>query len=123
MPGLGDGPAARPDGGPLSTQLQFARVRFATLLREVNNFNQTSTTASNVDGVLDATAAIQLDFDENYDWVPSSLIAEIQFNLEGGRLRDLSALQQLARFAEVEDLKDVRFAPVRKETIVQPRVP
>lgn len=111
--GRGDWTAAQPDGGHLSTQLQFARVRLSTLLREVNNFNQTSITASNVDGVLDATAAIQLDFDKNYDWVPSSLIAEIQFNLEGGRLRDISALQQLARFAEVEDLKDVRFAPVR----------
>ncbi len=111
--GRGDWTAAQTDGGLLSTQLQFARVRLSTLLREVNNFNQTSLTASNVDGVLDATAAIHLDFDANYDWVPSSLIAEIQFNLEGGRLRDLSALQQLARFAEVEDLKDVRFAPVR----------
>ncbi|MEY2971801.1 MAG: hypothetical protein RL738_642 [Bacteroidota bacterium] len=111
--GSGTWTAADPDGGNLQTQLQFARVRLSTLLREVNNFNQTTITAANVDGILDATATVQVDFDANYDWVPSSLIAEVNFSLEGGRLRGVDALQQLARFAEVEDLKDVRFAPVR----------
>ncbi|MFZ9154872.1 MAG: AsmA-like C-terminal region-containing protein, partial [Schleiferiaceae bacterium] len=111
--GQGEWTAAQPDGGHLKTQLQLQRVRLNTLLREVNNFNQTALTADNVDGILDATVNLQLDFDANYDWVPASLIAELQFSLENGRLRNVDALQQLARFAEVDALKDVRFAPVR----------
>lgn len=111
--GQGEWTAEQPDGGHLKTQLQLQRVRLNTLLREVNNFNQRALTADNVDGILDATVNLQLDFDANYDWVPASLIAELQFSLENGRLRNVDALQQLARFAEVDALKDVRFAPVR----------
>lgn len=116
--GSGEWTAAQPDGGHLKTQLQLQRVRINTLLREVNNFNQSSLTADNVDGILDANVNLQLDFDENYDWMPASLIAEVQFNLENGRLRNVDALQQLARFAEVDALKDVRFAPVRNTIYV-----
>lgn len=116
--GSGEWTAAQPDGGHLQTQLQLQRVRINTLLREVNNFNQSTLTAENVDGILDAQVNLQLDFDANYDWVPASLVAEVQFNLENGRLRNVDALQQLARFAEVDALKDVRFAPVRNTLYV-----
>ena len=111
--GQGEWTAAQPDGGHLKTQLQLQRVRVNTLLREVNNFNQRALTAEQVEGILDASINLQLDFDANFDWVPASLIAEVQFNVENGRLRNVDALQQLARFAEVDALKDVRFAPVR----------
>lgn len=116
--GSGDWTAAQPDGGHLSTQMQLQRVRLSTLLREVRNFNQSTVTAENIDGILDASLQLQCDFDANYDWDPKSLIAEVQFSLEGGRLRGIEALQQLARFAEVEDLKDVRFAPLRNSIYI-----
>lgn len=105
--------AADPDGGHLRTTVQLQRVRINTVLRELQNFNQNALTADQIDGILDANVTLELDFDANYDWDPASLIAEVGFNLEGGRLRNVDALKQLARFAEVEDLNDVRFAPVR----------
>ena len=81
------------------------------IFRSFNNFDQNHITDKNLSGILDSRAQIRIDFDSSLNILPEKIIADIEFNIENGRLIDFETLKALKRFSEVDKLTDVKFSP------------
>lgn len=87
------------------------KVELKEIFRSFNNFDQNHITDKNLSGILDSRAQIRIDFDPSLNILPEKIIADIEFNIENGRLLDFETLKALKRFSEVDKLTDVKFSP------------
>ena len=103
------------DHGQLLLEGQINRVDLKALMASMDNFGQSQLTSEQLSGVLDATFRISAPFDEEFNLQAEDLLAEVDFQVAKGRITGFEPLQELSRFAEVEDLKDVRFGTVKNQ--------
>lgn len=94
----------RLDGGVQNVELK-------EIFRSFNNFDQNHITDKNLSGILDSKAKVRIDFDSSLNILPEKIIADIEFNIENGRIIDFETLKALKRFSEVDKLTDVQFSP------------
>ena len=103
------------DHGQLLLEGQINRVDLKALMASMDNFGQSQLTSEQLSGVLDATFRLSAPFDEEFNLQAEDLLAEVDFQVAKGRITGFEPLQELSRFAEVEDLKDVRFGTVKNQ--------
>jgi hypothetical protein len=90
-------------------KLQAQRVRVASVFRSFDNFDQETITADNLDGILSVDAQISAPMSPALNLDPQGLEVLSKMTIEEGHLRNYEPMQELSRFAEVEELKDVQF--------------
>ncbi|TNE31569.1 MAG: hypothetical protein EP346_00575 [Bacteroidetes bacterium] len=101
-----------PDGpvSQLTTRGSLKDMDIHQLFTEFNNFGQQSLTADNIYGKVKADFAISIYFNDEMEPQISSLISETDLTIKEGRLVNYAPLEQLSRFADASELRDVRFA-------------
>ncbi len=103
------------DEGQLLLDGQINRVDLKALMASMDNFGQSQLTSEQLSGILDATFRISAPFDADFNLKSDKLLAQVDFQVAKGRITGFEPLQELSRFAEVEDLKDVRFGTVKNQ--------
>jgi len=93
----------------LDAQLQTADLEIESIFKSFKNFGQETITADKLSGRLTSITSFSalLSPDLNVDL--NSLKLSSSMSIDQGRLKDYPPMLALSRFAEVEELKDVRF--------------
>lgn len=94
---------------------RIQKVDLKALMQSMDNFGQTQLTDKNLSGILDAQFRISVPFDADLNAQSDALLATVDFQVNKGRITQFDPLLELSRFAEVEDLKDVRFGTVQNQ--------
>jgi hypothetical protein len=103
------------DRGQLLLDGRIQQVDLKSLMQSMDNFGQNQLTDKNLSGKLDATLRLSAPFDADFNLQSSALLATVDFQVSKGRITQFDPLLELSRFAEVEDLKDVRFGTVQNQ--------
>ncbi len=94
---------------------RIQNVDLKALMQSMDNFGQNHLTEKNLSGILDADVRISVPFDSDLNAETASLLATVDFQVNKGRITQFEPLLELSRFAEVQDLKDVRFGRVQNQ--------
>ena len=103
------------DEGKLLFDGSLQRVDVREFMNSMKNFGQDQITSDQISGVFNANLRISAPFNSDYDLKREELAATVAFEFEQGRIQNFEPLLALSRFAEVEDLKDVRFGTLKNE--------
>jgi len=110
------------DHAALSFEGFLSHLNLTTLMNAWDNFGQTQLTSQQISGDLNAQLNVQIEWDADWNVKEEAFVANADFTVADGRIQGYAPLLDLARFADVEDLKDVRFAPVQNQIRIANRV-
>ncbi len=111
--------AARASGWDVRTKAQFRKVDLSKLFYVCENFHQNFLTDQHLRGQAFADCSLrwQLDHGGNVCW--KTLQADLDIRLRQGILHHFPPLQQLAKYAPQEDLKEVHFPTLKNRLQIQ----
>ncbi|NCF95395.1 MAG: hypothetical protein GWO75_01735 [Bacteroidetes bacterium] len=99
----------------LSFQGLLSHVNLEKFMDEWQDFGQDQITHENLSGMLSAQVSLQFEWDDNWDLLSDQFTASADFSVANGRLQNYSPLLDLARFADVTNLVDVRFGTLENQ--------
>jgi hypothetical protein len=97
-------------GYAMQHTLQSVNVHLKTLFEQCNDFYQDELTHKHLSGIITANLSMNANWDKKWNCDLSSIAAVIDVKIKDGGIKDYKPLLSLSRFADVEDLKDIRFA-------------
>jgi hypothetical protein len=103
----------------VSAQINYSALDVKRLFEECNNFNQKEITASNLSGKLSGGLQLNARMDDKNEVVLSSLTAIADMKISQGAIVNYDPLKKLSRFADVEDLNNLRFADLKNTLLIQ----
>jgi len=93
----------------LDAQLQTSGLEIESIFKSFDNFGQETITADKLSGRLTSTSSFSAILSPDLSLDINSLKLSSSMTIEQGRLNNYEPMLALSRFAEVEELKDVRF--------------
>lgn len=116
----------KPEIFTISAQAQSSNVQFKPLFAEWDNFQQDVISADQIEGVADAHINFQAPFDLRSGINMKAIVAEVNFSINNGRLKNLSSFKEITASLDKsvatrailkrnnithfeEQLKDLRF--------------
>jgi len=97
------------DGALMYVDADLRSIDISRLLREWDDFGQTTVTSKHLKGTADAELQVQLPLDANDGLIRKGMLVECDLRLSGGELIGFEPLNALSRFIEVDELKHVKF--------------
>lgn len=105
-----------------TTTISTNQIELKALFEEFNNFGQSEITSNQISGILNSDINVDLYFDQNFNPQISSLKTVADFTINNGRLKGYEPLMALSDFAELDDLKDVRFAQLKNTITIENQI-
>jgi hypothetical protein len=102
-----------PGGYRVSNHAVLHQTNIPQLFAAFDNFGQNTLTAKHLEGIGNADIQWQMDFDKDLNPLLPTLTVTSNLKITNGRLKDFAPLQELSSFADVQELKDVRFATLQ----------
>ncbi len=103
------------------TNGHISNVDISLMLKELNDFGQTSLTHKNLQGKLNTAFKLKADVkDGELDYKSLYLLADI--TLKEGRLVDFKPLEKLSKFIRLEELRDIKFATLQNQIEIKNEV-
>ena len=93
----------------LDAQLQTADLQIESIFKSFENFGQETITAEELSGRLSSVSSFSAQLSPTLSLDVNSLKLSTSMSIDQGRLKDYEPMLALSRFAEVDELKDVRF--------------
>jgi hypothetical protein len=93
----------------LNAQLQTADLQIESIFKSFENFGQETITAEELSGRLSSVSSFSAQLNPTLSLDVNSLKLSSSMSIDQGRLKDYEPMLALSRFAEVDELKDVRF--------------
>lgn len=84
-------------------------LKLEEIFRQFNNFGQSTLTSNQLEGTATTTIQLAAPLNARLQIDPNTLVAKAQITLTKGRLHNFKPMENLSRFAEMDELKDVRF--------------
>ncbi len=106
----------------LNLHTMFYQTDINQLFNEFKNFDQETLKAENISGKMDGNLRFTCIFDKDYHLMDSTIQSQIQFKLAGGGLKNFEPLYKLARFVDLDELKNIRFSELKNTINIQKRV-
>jgi hypothetical protein len=97
------------DGFTLNGIYDTKGANIHQVFKEFDNFQQNELTHENLWGKITSNGVLQVDFDENFDFIEDQIELLSEVVIVDGRLKEYSTLESLSTFVHVDDLKDVKF--------------
>ena len=88
---------------------QLRKIDLSQLMRGFNDFEQSTLTHKNLFGRLSGVVNLNLPLSYTLDPDFKKLKADMEVSVSHGRLLNFEPMEALGRFADVEELKDIRF--------------
>jgi hypothetical protein len=98
------------DGYVLKANHQATHIDLSQLLVSFNNFDQTEITSKHLKGFLSAQTDMIVYFDSKMKVVLKKVLLVSSMNMKQGELIDYKPLLGLSRFADVTELKHLKFS-------------
>lgn len=84
-------------------------LKLEELFRQFNNFGQQTLTSNELEGTANTQIRLTAPLNQQLQINPNAMEATAQITLIKGRLHNFKPMENLSRFAEMEELRDVRF--------------
>jgi len=84
-------------------------VSIQKLFYAFDNFSQSEITDKNIEGLIDAKMSIAGIWNNQLDCQMNDLFANIDFTIREGRLKNYDPMLAMAKFVNIDDLKDIKF--------------
>jgi hypothetical protein len=97
------------------------RLDIQKLFYATNNFGQDVIPAKNLKGELSGNVNFTSEWDSNIKLIDSAIIANSDIEISNGQLIDYEPMLGLARFVNVEELKDIKFKTLRNQILINNR--
>ncbi len=98
----------------------FNNVDVKKILYSFNNFGQDGITSQNLEGILNATADVNLKLQNDAGVVPSSLYGKVDFSLKKGALNDFEPIKKIQKFIfKKRDFDNIQFAELKNTMLVK----
>lgn len=106
-------------GYAMQNQLQCSKVQLKTMFEQCNEFNQQELTSKHLSGIISGNITMNANWDKQWNIDLSSIVSLIDLNVKEGSIVDYKPLQNLSRFAAVDDLKNLRFEELSNTIIIK----
>lgn len=103
----------------LSSTSNLSNVNITELFQQCNNFSQKELTDKNLKGILNCKTEIVSVWNNKWECDLNKLYVTADVEVKNGELNNYEPLQNLSRFANVEDLKNLRFASLKNQIQIQ----
>ncbi len=100
----------------------FSGIAIDSLLFDFHDFEQTFISYKNLSGNLSGKSNVFFIFNPDGTVMHESILANIDLEINNGRLHDFAPMMSLSKFAEETDLKDVRFSKLTNQILIQNKV-
>lgn len=98
------------DSIALNSNFKAQNMALPRLFAAFDNFGQTTLYGKHLRGKITVNTALSLKLSQDFQVDLSSLKAKSQYRISNGRLTQFEPMLALSRFAQMEELRDVRFA-------------
>ena len=112
----------------LKTNLNLTKINISNVLESLDNFGQSTLTHNNIKGLATADLEITSMWDRYDKFYSRSLSVYSNIKIENGELINFTPLYKVARFINLNDIENVKFATlennirVEKEKIIIPKM-
>lgn len=103
----------------LTTQLAYDALDIQRLFAECNNFGQQELTSAHVSGTLSGSIQMSLPVNDKNEFMVSGLTALADMHLKNGTIQKYEPLKKLSRFADVDELTQLRFSDLKNSFMIQ----
>lgn len=100
-------------------QCNLSAIDINQLFAGMNSFGQTFITDKHVRGILDGSADVQAEWDNQFHLKPETVLAGASVTISKGELIAFEPLMGLSDFIMVEDLQHVYFATLQNEIYIR----
>jgi hypothetical protein len=106
----------------ISGQAKLEQVQIRELFKGFDNFGQEVLTSEHISGRGDAQITWRLPITPAGEADLSGLEATLQLVITDGRLQNFAPMENLSKFADMQELRDVRFQRLENQFTIQNRV-
>ncbi|MGB9747969.1 MAG: AsmA-like C-terminal region-containing protein [Bacteroidales bacterium] len=103
----------------IRAQGSFNKLDIQQLFSGMNSFGQTFITDQHVRGILDGSADVQAEWDNQFRLKPETVLAGASITISRGELINFEPLMGLSDFIRVEDLRHVYFSTLQNEIYIR----
>lgn len=103
----------------LQSRFDFQNLDLNQLFEAFDNFSQQTIKSENINGNAFGELNSSLNLDAFGKVILSTINMESNLVIENGRLKNVSSLEALSDYIELEELKDIRFKTLQNQLFVQ----
>jgi len=103
----------------IGSEIIIANIDIDSLFYSFRNFNQDFILDSHLKGKTTGTLLITSDFNNNYEFNWNRLNAELDFSIANGQLINFEPMENLSRFADVNELKHIKFSKLENTIFIK----
>ena len=111
----------QPRGLAVLAEAQFKGINPDSAFYVFHNFNQDFITHRNLRGRVYADLVTYFEMTNSFDFISSTLESDIQARVEDGALLDFEPMQKLNKYAEAEDLANLKFSNLVNRITIKDR--
>ena len=106
----------------LTLDAAFNDIYVDSLLKDFHDFDQQFISHNNLSGRVFGKADIFFILNPDGSIVSESVLANIDMDITDGRLRNFEPMKALSRFAEEDQLNDIRFSKLTNQFLIKNKV-
>lgn len=110
------------NGYSLKANHQATHIDMTQLLKSFNNFGQNEITDKHLKGFLTARTDMIIPFDKQLKVQEENLLLVTDMEIKQGELNNYEPLLGLSKFADVNDLKNLRFSELKNTLSIKNRI-
>lgn len=103
----------------LITKAQFEDVDIKKVFESFNSFGQESLKAEHLEGVANIDVNYTSWMTKKFDIDVNTIRSEVNFSIDKGELNNYKPLEALAKFVELEELKEIKFERLQNSILIK----
>lgn len=103
----------------LITKAHFKEVDIKKVFQSFNNFGQESLKAKHLEGIANIDVNYTSWMSKQFEIDPNTIRSEIDFSIDKGELNNYKPLEALAKFVELEELREIKFERLENSILVK----
>jgi|GEM_PF-3458803 hypothetical protein len=107
----------KPDA--VTAQLAYESLDIKRLFSECKNFGQQDITSEHLSGILSGNIQMSMPVNDKNEISLQGLTALVDMHLKNGAIVNYEPLKKLSRFADVDELTQLRFSDLKNSFIIQ----
>lgn len=118
-----DGNAIQTNDGHFMVDIKsdMSQINLKSLFKSCAEFGQTEITSEHIDGTLHAKISLIGVWNNRFECLTDKLYAESDIRIRNGELNRYKPLESLSKYANIEDLRNLRFNDLSNHILIQNR--
>jgi len=102
----------------IHSNCKLNNINIKELFKQCGEFGQNEITSSHLDGIVNGKVELISMFDKDWNCISSNTHAVSDITISNGEIKNYKPLESLSRFADVEDLRNLKFAELHNQITI-----